>query len=253
MRITTIATQKGGVGKTTTALSLAEQLTRKGLSVLLIDCDQQQNASQNMRADLDRGGIYEIMTGEKKAAGLIQRTERGDIIPATDSLIGADGQFAGKLDTLAKVIRPIRNDYDHIIVDTPPSICAITLTAITASTDIIIPLEAAFFSVQGLEQLIYYLDQIRNSTEYDPQIAGLLFTKYNKRETLAQQYREALDQRANDLGLHVYRTEIRSSAAVKKAQALGEGLFSFDPRSTSALDYADFVEEYLAQIGRAHV
>lgn len=247
MRITTIATQKGGVGKSTTALALTEQLKRKGLSVLLIDCDQQQNTSQNMRVDPDRGGVYEAMTGEQKAADLIQHTERGDILPATDALIGADGDFTGKLDALAKAIRPLRNEYDHIIVDTPPSICAITLTAITASTDIIIPLEAAFFSIQGLEQLIFYLDRIRNSTEYDPKIAGLLFTKYNKRETLAQQYREALDQRAEDLGLHVYKTEIRSSAAVKKAQALGEGLFSYDPRSTSALDYADFVEEYLAQ------
>lgn len=247
MRITTIATQKGGVGKSTTALALTEQLKRKGFSVLLIDCDQQQNTSQNMRADLESGGVYEAMTGEQKAADLIQKTDRGDILPATDSLIGADGQFSGKLDALAKAIRPLRKAYDHIIIDTPPSICAIMLTAITASTDIIIPLEAAIFSIQGLEQLIFYLDQIRSSTAYDPKIAGLLFTKYNKRETLAQQCREALDQRAEELGLHVYETAIRSAAAVKKAQALGEGLFSYEATSTAARDYADFVEEYLAQ------
>lgn len=247
MRITTIATQKGGVGKSTTALALTEQLKRKGLSVLLIDCDQQQNTSKNMRVDPDLGGVYEAMTGEQKAADLIQKTDRGDILPATDSLIGADGQFSGKLDALAKAIRPLRNEYDHIIVDTPPSICAIMLTAIAASTDIIIPLEAAFFSIQGLEQLIYYLDRIRNSTEYDPKIAGLLFTQYNNRKTLAKQYRKAINDRAADLGLHVYSTEIRSSAPVEKAQALGKGLFSYDPRCKSALDYADFVEEYLAQ------
>lgn len=247
MRITTIATQKGGVGKTTTALALTEQLKRKGLSVLLIDCDQQQNTSQNMGADPDRGGVYEAMTGERKAADLIQKTNRGDILPATDALIGADEEFRGELDALKNAIEPIRNSYSHIIIDTPPSICPMTLAAIAASSDLVIPLEAAFFSVQGLEQLIYYLDQIRNSTEYDPKIAGLLFTKYSTRKTLAQQYREAINDRAADLGLHVYRTEIRSSAAVEKAQALGEGLFSFDSKSTTARDYADFIEEYLDQ------
>lgn len=245
-RITTIITQKGGVGKTTTALALAEGLRLHGCSVLLIDCDQQQNSTRSMRADPERGGVYEAMKGAK-AAELIQHTQRGDILAASDSLIGADGEFAGKLDALKKATRPLLKDYDHIIIDTPPSICAVTLTAIAASTDLIIPIEAAFFSMQGLEQLLYYLDQIRSSTAYDPKIAGLLFTKYNSRKTLAQQYRAALDQRAADLGLYVYKTEIRSSAAVEKAQALTEGLFEYDPRSTTAKDYLAVIEEYLAQ------
>ena len=247
MRITTIATQKGGVGKSTTALALTERLTRKGLSVLLIDCDQQQNASQNMGADPDLGGVYEAMTGERKAADLIQKTDRGDILPATDAMIGADEEFRGKLDALKTAIRPILKNYDHIIIDTPSAIRPVTLAAIAASTDLVIPLEAAFFSVQGLEQLIYYLDQIRKSTEYDPKIAGLLFTQYNNRKTLARQYREAISDRAAELGLHVYQTEIRNSAAVEKAQALGEGLFSFDKKSTTARDYANFIDEYLEQ------
>lgn len=247
MRITTVATQKGGVGKSTTALALTEQLKRKGLSVLLIDCDQQQNTSQNMRADPERGGVYEAMTGERRATELIQKTDRGDILPATDSLIGADEEFRGKLDALKRAIRPIVEDYDHIIIDTPPAISPISLAAITASSDLIIPLEAAYFSIQGLEQLIFYLDQIRKSTGYDPKIAGLLFTKYNNRKTLAQQYREAMNARAKELGFPVFKTEIRSSAAVEKAQALREGLFSFDAKSTTARDYEKFVEEYLEQ------
>ena len=106
-RITTIVTQKGGVGKTTTALALAEGLRRRGCSVLLIDCDQQQNSTRSMRADPELGGVYEAMKGAK-AAELIQHTQRGDILAASDSLIGADGEFAGKLDALEAATRPAR-------------------------------------------------------------------------------------------------------------------------------------------------
>ena len=245
-RITTIVTQKGGVGKTTTAQALTEGLKRRGFSVLLIDCDQQQNSTKGFRADPERGGVYEAMKGAN-AAEYIQRSPWGDILPASDSLIGADMQFAGKLNALEDAIKPLRRAYDHIIIDTPPTISAVTLAAIAASTDLVIPIEAAFYSVQGLEQLLYYLDRIRSATAYRPQIAGLLFTKFNERKKLAKQYRAALDQKAAALGLQVYKTEIRLSASVEKAQALTVGLFEYDKRCPAAKDYSAFIDEYLEQ------
>lgn len=245
-RITTITTQKGGVGKTTTALALAEGLRLRGYSVLLVDADQQQNSSGSMRANRDGKGVYEALKGSK-AADLIQHTENGDILPATDSLIGADVEFAGKLDVFRKALQPLRKYYDHVIIDTPPSISAIMLAAIAASTDLIIPLGANYYSMQGLEQLLYCLQQVKEATGEEPRIAGLLVTQYAGRKTLAKQMSEALKTRTQALRVHVYETSIRSSAAVEKAQALQTGLFAFDPKSTTAEDYASFIEEYLQQ------
>ena len=159
MRIVSILSQKGGVGKTTTALALAECLRAKKKKVLLVDADQQQNSSLSMGADLSGGGLYEAITGEP-VSELIQHTNTGDILPATDSLIGSDGEFTGKLELLKDALAQV--NYDHVIIDTPPALCAITLLAIVASSDLIIPLEPCLYSIQGFEQLYYYLNRIKD-------------------------------------------------------------------------------------------
>ena len=195
-----------------------------------------------MGADLSGGGLYEAITGEP-VSELIQHTNTGDILPATDSLIGSDGEFTGKLELLKDALAQV--NYDHVIIDTPPALCAITLLAIVASSDLIIPLEPCLYSIQGFEQLYYYLNRIKDHTGYSPKIDGLLFTRYDPRMIVPRQMREALTERAAELGVDVFKTTIKTAAAVRKAQAKGAGILELYPDSQAAEDYKAFTKEYL--------
>ena len=251
-RITTIMNQKGGVGKTTTAHTLATGLILRGYNCLVVDADPQGNISFAMQADTQRPGLYEAMRGEAATNDAIQRTNQGDIIASSLFLAGADMEFTqtGREYRLREVLEEISADYTHIIIDCPPSLGILAINSLTASTDVIIPVGAEIFALQGLQQLLTTIGKVRKYSNPDIAIAGLLITRKANRAIATRDLIEAINKNADSLALHVYGSIIREGVAIREAQIMQDSIFSTAPASKVAEDYNNFIDEYLTQ-GRA--
>ena len=246
-RITTITNQKGGVGKTTTAHALATGLGKFGKKVLVIDIDPQGNISYTMGADDQLPCTYHLLKGEISAAKAVQSTPQGDIIPGNLLLAGADMEFnqTGREFLLRDSMGGIEKQYDHIIIDTPPTIGILTINALTASTDVVIPMGADIYSLQGLSQLYATIGKVKKYCNRELSIAGLLMTRFNGRTILAQDLRENIEEKAAFIGSRLFRSYIREGVAVKEAQTQQTSIFDSAPKSNPAQDYLAFVREYL--------
>lgn len=251
MRITTITNQKGGVGKTTTAHALTTGLKRWGRRVLAIDVDPQGNLSYTMSANTLGSGLYEAMRGEATVAEVIQSTDQGDILPSTLLLAAADMEFTatGREWILDKLLEPVKHQYDHIIIDSPPTLGILTVNALTASTDVVIPVGADIYSLQGLYQLHSTIEKVRQFCNPDLKIAGLLLTRYNSRSVISRDIKEGIEEKATSLSTSLYDVSIREGVAIREAQTHQMSLFEYAQRSNPAQDYDNFVSEYLAQGG----
>jgi len=246
-RITTIANQKGGVGKTSTAHALATGLTKKGRRTLAIDIDPQSNLSYVMHADDQRAGIYEVLTGKESIFKTIQHTGQGDILPSTLLLTGADMEFTdnGREYLLKNIIEPLKKIYDYIIIDSPPTLGILTINALTASDDVIIPMGADIFSLQGLSQLYNTINKVKKYCNPNLNIAGILITRYNGRTILSKDLREVIESKAAQIDAPTYNTIIREGISVKESQTQQESIFKTNINSNPAQDYINFINEYL--------
>lgn len=246
MRITAIATQKGGTGKTTTAQALVDGLTLAGYKPLAIDADPQGNLTQALGA-APGSGLYDAL---KKGHILkyIQSTDQGDILAATPELIQAQIQTdkRGREYALRAALEALGGRYDHVIIDCPPGLGVLTLNALTAAQDVVIPMEAAVFSLQGLAQLYSTLQLIQQTSNPDLKIAGILLNKFNPRSVVARDTRAAIEETAAKIGTQVYRATIRQAVAIQEAQTLQENIL-LNYRAKVAADLADFIKEYLKQ------
>ena len=251
-RITTIMNQKGGVGKTTTAHTLATGLNLRGHHSLVVDADPQGNISFAMQADTQRPGLYEAMRGEATAGEAIQQTKQGDIIASSLFLAGADMEFTqtGREYRLREVLEEISTDYTHIIIDCPPSLGILAINSLTASTDVVIPVGAEIFALQGLQQLLTTIGKVRKYSNPDITVAGLLITRKANRAIATRDLIDAINKNADALALHVYDSIIREGVAIREAQIMQDSIFSTAPASKVAEDYDHFIDEYLTQ-GRA--
>ena len=249
MRITTVINQKGGVGKTTTAHALATGLNHKGYKALVIDTDPQGNITYTMQADAAKQGLYEAMRGEIGAAEAIQQTSQGDIIPSSLYLAGADLEFTqtGREYLLRELLEDIAGAYTHIIIDSPPALGIMTVNALTASTDIVIPVGADIFSLQGLQQLLSTVDKVKKYSNPRLHLAGLLITRRGQRAIATRQLIEAIQARAAALHAHLYRATIREAIAIKEAQIMQGSIFETHAKAKATGDYSAFIDEYLAQ------
>ncbi len=245
--ITTIANQKGGVGKTTTAHALATGLTSKGYKVLLIDMDPQGNLSYTMGADDQANGTYELLKGKEKAVDVIQHTKQGDIIASSLLLAGADLEFCdtGREYLLSDALSTVKDNYDYIIIDTPPTLGILTINALTFSNDIIIPMGADIYSLQGLSQLYGAIGKVRQYCNRGLKISGLLFTRFNKRAILSRELKETIEAKAAQIEAPVYKTAIREGIAVKEIQTQQASMYNVSPKTNTTKDYLSFVDEYL--------
>lgn len=246
MKIIAVANQKGGTAKTSTAHAIATGAAYKGKRALLVDFDPQGNLSFIMGADANQAGTYELMKQQAEAADIIQRTPHGDIIPASLNLAGADTEFSGKPGRdffLKAALDPLKGLYDVIVIDTPPTLGTLIINALTAATDVIIPLNADILSLQGLYQLTDTINQVKTYCNKGLNIGGILLTRYSGRTVLARDLKETIEAKSAELGIPIYNTIIREGVAVKEAQTMQQSLFEYAPNSNPAKDYLQLFEE----------
>ena len=236
MSIYTVAIQKGGTGKTTTAATLAQAAAYKGNSCLAIDLDPQGNLSYTLAADPDQPGSMELLHGTP-AADLLQHSPQGmDVITASWNL-STEASAPGSARRLQKALEPVRDQYDIIIIDTPPTAGELQYNALQAADGLVIPLLADAFNIQALRQINDTAEKIRESNPR-LKIAGLLLTQYDGRSIIARQMRGNLVQYAAMLSAP-FLGSVRGAVAVKEAAALQLSLFEYAPKSKPAQDYLE--------------
>ncbi|MGO4938360.1 ParA family protein [Fundicoccus sp. Sow4_H7] len=246
MEVIALVNQKGGVGKSTTAQLLGNGLRHKGKRVLFVDLDQQGNLTYGVGINSPVIGSYEVLTKRNNIDDAIVTSAQGDILPATNRLAGLDIELfseIGKEYRLKEALEPLKNTYDVVIVDAPPTLSTVVINALTASTKVIIPTQADIYSLQGLSQLANTLQTIRQYTNPNLFLEGILITRYNDRAILTREITDMIDKTAQTLGTKVFDTKIREAIAVKEAQAMRTDLFEYAPKANVTMDCMAFIDE----------
>lgn len=240
-----IVNQKGGVGKTTTAQALGIGMRAKGKAVLFVDLDQQGNLSYAMHADPGHVGMGEVLLGQAEAAQAIQHLPQGDLLGSSPLLAAADIHIDGdgREYRLKEALAPLLSAYNIIVIDTPPSLGILSINALTAATDVIIPVHPDIFSLQGVGQLSTTYQAVKEHTNPGLRVRGLLLTRYSDRVVLSRDIKKMAKKAAKSLDSVVFEASIREGVSVREAQISQEDLFSYDGKSKVAKDYRKFVEE----------
>lgn len=247
-KIISVINQKGGVGKSTTALALGAGLALRRRRVLFIDLDAQGNLSYTLSADPDRPTVFEVLTKTAPAAEAVQATEAGDLIPSSPALAGADTVLTqvGKEHRLREALEPLKGAYDHLIIDTPPALGILTIGALTASDAALVPAQADIFSLQAIGQLHQTIEAVKQYCNPGLYILGIVLTRHNPRSVLSRDLTELIDETARKLETRLFGTAVRETVAVREAQAKRQSLLSYAPQSTAAQDYLQLVDEILS-------
>ena len=239
MEVFAIVIQKGGTGKTTTAVTLAQAAAFRGKRALLIDLDPQGNATFAAGANARGSGSYELLEGTP-AADVIQSVSIGlDVIPASRNLATVT-TCRGSARRLQRALKPLQGKYDVIIIDTPPTTGELQYNALQAATGAIFPLQADIYNLQSLYQTTDTARQIQRSNP-DLSILGFVLTVYERRSTFDKQIKETMIERAAAIGVP-YLGAIRKAIAVKEAAGLQRSLYDYAPRSNPAEDYLDLFD-----------
>jgi len=254
-KIISIVNQKGGVGKTTTSINLAAYLSKLGKSVLLVDLDPQSNATSGLGFDknLDRG-VYEVLTGPESFGDVKIQTEHQGfhLAPSTPSLAGANVEFVN-LDRrefrLYDNLLDIRNNYDYILIDNPPSLGLLTLNGLTAADQILIPVQAEFFALEGLGQLIETINLIKENLKPELDVLGVVLTMYDSRFRLAN---DVLRELYNYFPDKIFRSVIPRSVRLSEAPSHGQTILRYDPQSKGARAYERLAKELVYNLEQSN-
>ncbi len=246
-----IANQKGGVGKTTTAVNLAAFMAEAGKKVLLVDVDPQANATSSLGIDKNSLplSIYHVLIGGLPIAEVITLTRwlRLDLVPSSADLAGAEVEMVGikgREQLLKRALSPVADRYDYILIDTPPSLGLLTVNALVACHGVIIPVQCEYLPLEGLAQLMKTLRLVRASFNPELRIAGLVLTMYDPHTTLSRQVVQ--DVRSHFKG-YVFRTIIPRSVRLSEAPSHGEPINVYAPRSIGAVAYKALAEELMGR------
>lgn len=250
-KVVSFANQKGGVAKSTTCCAFAAGLKRIGYRVLAIDCDPQGNLSTSVKAENSNSfTTKDVLLKKVEIKDAVQHLNCFDIIPANILLASAEVELVsemGREQRLREAIEAVRTEYDYICLDAPPSLGVLTINALTASDELIIPSCADMFSASGIAQLISTIDSVKKYCNPNLKVAGILVTRYNPRTKNSKEMHSLIERFTNALETIVFETTIRESVVVKEAQAKQEPIFDhLTNRKESAItDYAAFIAEYL--------
>jgi chromosome partitioning protein len=252
-RIISISNNKGGTGKTTTAVNLASGLAfLKGYRVLLIDFDPQGNASIALEVDIENldCSVQDLLTGKVTDFRYLlwDRGENLKILPANNALKDIENELVSNIDgrvRLRERLAPILHDFDYIIIDTPPTLGLFTQGPLIASTDVIIPVDVGFFSLQGIRHLLEDIEKIRSHYNPNLLIGGILLTKSDSRTILSKQVEQTLRKNFRD---KAFETIIRVNVDIIRSQIARKSIFAFDPTSTGARDYSSLIDEIVGNV-----
>jgi len=253
-RIFCIANQKGGVGKTTTAVNLAAGLARVGQRVLVVDLDPQGNAT--MGSGIDKRGlklsIYDVLLESASVAEACQRSTKGgyDVLGANRELAGAEVELVElerRDKRLRNALQPVHADYDFVLIDCPPSLSLLTLNGLCSAHGVVVPMQCEYFALEGLSDLVNTIKRVHANLNADLQLIGLLRVMYDPRITLQQQ---VSDQLKTHFGEKVFNTLIPRNVRLAEAPSYGMPGVVFDPASKGALAFMDFAREMIERIAK---
>jgi chromosome partitioning protein len=249
-RIISVANQKGGVGKTTTAINLSASIAAEGKRILLLDCDPQGNATGGLGFPKDptRRTIYNAIVLDESSDRVIQQTQVAnlDIIPADKNLVGASVELVsmdGREYKLKSFTEAIRANYDFMIIDCPPALDLLTINALAASDSVLIPIQCEYYAMEGVAELLDTLMRLRRTINADLAIEGILLTMFDDRTTLSKQV--AADLRSF-FGSQVFNTVIPRNVRLAEAPSYGKPIITYDINSRGAESYIQLAKEVIA-------
>ncbi|WP_114207032.1 ParA family protein [Acidisarcina polymorpha] len=250
-RVLAVVNQKGGVGKTTTAINLSAALALEGLRCLIIDCDPQANSTGGFgfARDDERESVYDVLVGNASLASTSLQTEIETLrlVPSSKNLIGANVeliQVERRAYRLKEAVDAVRKDYDYILLDCPPALDLLTLNSLVAADRLLVPMQAEYFALEGISELMNTLERVQSTFNADLQIEGVLLTMYDDRTNLAQQVTENLREFFKE---KLLKTAIPRNVRLAEAPSYGKPVLLYDAKSRGAESYRDLATEILAR------
>lgn len=247
-RIIAITNQKGGVGKTTTAVNFGVGLRQLGKRVLLIDMDSQCSLTYIMCGEYEGKSVKELLLDPREdARAVVRHAPEADVLPSSRELVTLELQLTdvGRAYRLSRALKQLSDDYDYIIIDSPPALGILTVNILTAANGVIVPALADVFSLQGVGELYSTIQTVKEYCNPNLRLYGILMTRLSERRILDRSMREMLDEAAAHMETRVFASSVREAVAVREAEAKRQSIYAYSPRSGQAKDYEAFLREYL--------